>query len=44
MASSAEVAQLVEQWSEEPPPRGFAKLLDNSRLMPIFRIKEQWFQ
>ncbi len=40
----AEVAQLVEQWSEEPPPRGFRKLLDNSRLIPIFGVKEQWSQ
>jgi hypothetical protein len=40
----AEVAQLVEQWSEEPPPRGCAKLLDNLRLIPIFGVKEQWFQ
>jgi len=40
----AEVAQLVEQWSEEPPPRGFQRLLDNSRLIPIFGVKEQWFQ
>jgi hypothetical protein len=40
----AEVAQLVEQGSEEPPPRGFRKLLDNSRLIPIFVVKEQWSQ
>jgi hypothetical protein len=33
-----------DQWSEEPPPRGFLKLLDNSRLIPIFGVKEQWFQ
>ena len=31
-------------WSEEPPPRGFQKLLDNSGLIPIFGVKEQWFQ
>ena len=42
--SYAEVAQLVEQWSEEPPPPGFLILLDNSRLIPIFGVKEQWFQ
>ena len=44
METSAEVAQLVEQWSEEPPPAGFHKLLDNSRLIPIFAVKEQWFR
>jgi hypothetical protein len=44
MEPSAEVAQLVEQWSEEPPPRGLRKMLDNSRLIPIFGVKEQWFR
>jgi hypothetical protein len=41
---SAEVAQLVEQWSEEPQPLDVRKLLDNSPLIPIFGGKEQWFQ
>jgi hypothetical protein len=44
MEPSAEVAQLVEQWSEEPPPRGLRKMLDNLRLIPIFGVKEQWFR
>ena len=33
----AEVAQLVEQWSEESRTTRFAKLLRNPRLIPEFR-------
>jgi len=40
----AEVAQLVEQWSEESRTTRFAKLLGNSRLIPKFRLEEQWSQ
>jgi len=38
----AEVAQLVEQWSEESRAMRFAKLLGNSRLIPKFKREEQW--
>ena len=40
----AEVAQLVEQWSEESRTRRFAKSFGNSRLIPKFRVEEQWSQ
>src|SRR2546430_15537297 len=38
----AEVAQSVEQWSEESRRPWFAKLLRNSRLIPKFTRQEQW--
>jgi len=44
MSDSAEVAQLVEQWSEESRSLLIANLFRNSRLIPIFGRKEQWFR
>src|SRR5713226_9151549 len=40
----AEVAQLVEQWSEESRAMRLQELLGNSRLIPIFSVEEQWSQ
>src|SRR6266850_319728 len=38
----AEVAQSVEQWSEESRRPRFAKSLGNSRLIPEFRPRTTW--
>jgi len=35
---------LVEQWSEESREPLFAQLPGNSRLIPKFRVEEQWSQ